>query len=557
LAPFQFIDTSIAVKLIAEESKKSKGNIAMPSVAVHVYACPIEDVSELFVASFSKSAGQSSRFVLAEDAIEVTQLGKQGNEMTLSCKFKVLSLHRSNSAFYLKISAEGFSAAAWSTPFYVIKHKLVVVAQPPSIWYKDQGGRKNNIYAKVELVDKNQVKVLDREVQLRIDLVGEGKENQKMNALCTLNGSTALTRYGEFQLSARINEVSKRNQNLRFRFIIAPDSAPQFGDIAACITDPITVLSKGNGLTSSKHSELFDSTLDQVDSKELKKFDSLAAIVKSLEWRVVGYEYVYVGDAARPQEYSPIFRCPVCFSYKSVKGAGVHNSTCWVIFILYFPSLSNFYFLAQVPIAIRTYNHFRTQASPTRFHSSQSSRSASRTKAKSSDTFEEKHNEMFSALPFSSGIRQDLFPEPHLPSPALSSDDQSSMQFQEFSLETPSGYHNRQSSEESTVGFQSNQPVSNLTLESDVFSILCSNDIGQDYSAFDFYGSLVGFYKLDPSHKLVFTSLIHSSLDLAAKHALEDRFRTESQDRSSSIYLIQNFDGNLDYMKNYIALCHY
>jgi hypothetical protein len=235
----------------------------------------------------------------------------------------------------LKISAEGFSASVWTTPFYVVKHKLKVLQQPPLVWYKDQGGRKNNIHAKIIVVDKNQKKVSEREVQLKVDLVGEGKENQKMNHLCTLISQGTNTKQGEFELLAKINEVSKRNQNLRFRFIIAPDTAPQYGDVAACITDPITVLSKSNNPASTKFApDSNEAAKEKIDDRVLKDFDSLGTLLKSLEWRVVGYEYVYVNETAAPNFTTPIFRCPVCFAYKNAKGTGSHTSNCWVCFFL-------------------------------------------------------------------------------------------------------------------------------------------------------------------------------------------------------------------------------
>jgi hypothetical protein len=139
-------------------------------------------------------------------------------------------------------------------------------------------------------------------------------------------------------------------------------------------------------------------------------------------------------------------------------------------------------------------------------------------------------------------------------SPTISSDDQSIMNLPELTIETPSGSV-RQSSEE-FIGFQMNSPRRMVSSEQDVFAIRCPDDLGRSYSAFDFYGTLIGFYELDTSQCMIFKNLSQMSLDFADKNHLEDQFRKDSQDRSGNIYILQNFDGNLDYMKNYIALCH-
>lgn len=141
---------------------------------------------------------------------------------------------------------------ATSTLMTVIRHRLTITEQPPSLWYKDEGGREKCISISGLLVDEHEQPVQGREVPLKVLLCYEGEECTEVKNQSILKMPTdsvpKVDKFGKVSLRVRIEEVSKNHQKQAFVIQIAPDiafSTDNF-DISADVSSPVTVLSKRN-----------------------------------------------------------------------------------------------------------------------------------------------------------------------------------------------------------------------------------------------------------------------------------------------------------------------
>jgi len=180
------------------------------------------------------------------------------------CEIKVKvkkcdSMVMENKQLVLRARSGSDVQEAWSNPFKVFRHRLVVEATDwNEIWYKDVGGKENILSVPVALVDASNQIITNRKVKLAISCVYDGTmlpvpdqsllkifmsdtENNDHKKLIVLHGGRALIRF-------RIEEVSKNHQNKAFRLKIAPDTrnSPADFDVSTTFTKAISVRSKIN-----------------------------------------------------------------------------------------------------------------------------------------------------------------------------------------------------------------------------------------------------------------------------------------------------------------------
>jgi hypothetical protein len=165
--PFQYLNSTLSLRVFSATQSGSRKPLS-PAISVQVFAHPLLDHAPLFQPN--RNMSKQSELTLAEDACSVITKPAHNGLVQVEVFFKQLSLHRANSEFYLLISAPG-ATPVWSSPFYVVKNKLMITAQPPERWYKDKGGLKKQIRVGIRLTDDHGQSVLKREVPLRVDLV--------------------------------------------------------------------------------------------------------------------------------------------------------------------------------------------------------------------------------------------------------------------------------------------------------------------------------------------------------------------------------------------------
>lgn len=137
-----------------------------------------------------------------------------------------------------------------SDPMTVITYELIIEQPPPSLWYKDSGGRDNFIDMRVRLVDHRHMSVTSRRVPLKVTLYYEnGVMVPKQDILKVEGEILILERRGEASMRFRIEEVSRSHQRQKFIVRISPDTHlnPRNYDINPVETPPIEVMSKPKG----------------------------------------------------------------------------------------------------------------------------------------------------------------------------------------------------------------------------------------------------------------------------------------------------------------------
>lgn len=185
---------------------------------------------------------------------------------SVDLKLRILSCSNAHEgkAFYLRFSgapvpfngqpqSQGVTIMpCTSAHLWVVRHRIRITQQPPSAWYKDEGGRDNCINISGLLVDEHEQPVQGREVPLKVVLAYEGEDTTevKQQNILKIPQETLpkVDKFGKIILRVRIEEVSKNHQKQAFVVRIAPDTdySSENGDISADITTPITVLSKRN-----------------------------------------------------------------------------------------------------------------------------------------------------------------------------------------------------------------------------------------------------------------------------------------------------------------------
>lgn len=139
-----------------------------------------------------------------------------------------------------------------STPFRVVRHRLEIYNDNdiPGTWFRDEGGKGNQIQANVRLLNSKNEIVKSR-VGLRLKCVllfedGEAVSDQSFldisnDTIMFLNAST-----GEAKIKFRLKQVSLKHDSRRFKVMIAPDLHHNLNnsDVSHDITPPIEVKSK-------------------------------------------------------------------------------------------------------------------------------------------------------------------------------------------------------------------------------------------------------------------------------------------------------------------------
>ena len=321
-------------------------------------------------------------------------IGTDGN-VSLRIKITELSMLHQNILFDIQFSQLPSNLphtilfdAVHTTQFTVIRYQIKIIEQPPSYWYKDEGGRDKSIQLSCLLCDHNDELVKIRDIPLNIVLMyhNDNIEKQvvvkKQDILKLQNDDKPRisSDTGKCIIKFRIEEVSKNHQKQLFCIRMEPNIIydPSNADIAADTSKPITILSKRNkrrkkdGTYSAhytddiddnvssnnmsnqntmklEHNQLNSSSdinlpsvneLIRTDHEQSNKhaeqlMNSMNGIIQytqytcktllTLEWQHIGFE---VTENGALNLHRPIYRCPSCWTYKDTIRATTHQSDC-------------------------------------------------------------------------------------------------------------------------------------------------------------------------------------------------------------------------------------
>ena len=144
---------------------------------------------------------------------------------SLDLKVRILqtSMLHGNKPFFIRVSGIPADKSIPShvtimpvatTIMTVIRHRLRITEQPPSIWYKDEGGRDKCININGLLVDEHEQPVQGREVPLRVLLCYEGEDCMEVKNQAILkmppDSVPRVDKFGRVALKVRIEEVCVR-----------------------------------------------------------------------------------------------------------------------------------------------------------------------------------------------------------------------------------------------------------------------------------------------------------------------------------------------------------
>ncbi|KAG7397402.1 hypothetical protein PHYBOEH_000756 [Phytophthora boehmeriae] len=140
--------------------------------------------------------------------------------------------------------------SVFSSPVNVVKEKLHVVAQPPDVWFKDEGGREKCMTVTLELAPAPGSYLEDRVVPLDVKLLYEsGNPVLNQSILRLFPDMRPNMSHGNVTISFRIDDVSKNHQGQSFMLEVGPeqqDGSSMFQDIAPTRTSVIAIRSKRN-----------------------------------------------------------------------------------------------------------------------------------------------------------------------------------------------------------------------------------------------------------------------------------------------------------------------
>ncbi|RLN56024.1 hypothetical protein BBJ29_007839 [Phytophthora kernoviae] len=140
--------------------------------------------------------------------------------------------------------------SVFSAPVNVVKEKLHVVAQPPDVWFKDEGGREKCMTVTLELAPAPGCYLEDRVVPLDVKLLYEsGNPVLNQSILRLFPDMRPNMSHGNVTISFRIDDVSKNHQGQSFMLEVGPeqqDGSSMFQDIAPTRTSVIAIRSKRN-----------------------------------------------------------------------------------------------------------------------------------------------------------------------------------------------------------------------------------------------------------------------------------------------------------------------
>jgi hypothetical protein len=188
------------------------------------------------------------------------------------------SLQCGNRKFILQLSSlnSHLPLTFSSSPIVVISYRLQMIQPtPPTLWYKDHGGKNKWMKLCLQLVNENNFLIKSRHVPLTLSLhysCGTLVPNQTLlKSTPTLPQIIETT--GEVIIHFRIEEVSRSHQNQLFVVRVSPDVilCPLNNDINFVETAPIRVMSKDR-VSSKNHSQIFDSSSSSNSSASSKSF---------------------------------------------------------------------------------------------------------------------------------------------------------------------------------------------------------------------------------------------------------------------------------------------
>lgn len=210
---------------------------------------------------------EKARSSVEKDVMEVDpavpRLGRHGK-----CSFRVrlrdVSMNFDNRDFRLQVAVGGgakgsglavskyFVAPVFSDPMTVVRHRLRIRSetQPPTVWYKDEGGRDKCMEVAVDLVDSEGRRVHGQEVPLRVSLLYEDLQPVGKQDILKLSSDSrqSIDHTGTAMLRLRIEDVSKNHQSKGFVIQVGADvqHAPLNSDISPDTSTSVSVRSKRN-----------------------------------------------------------------------------------------------------------------------------------------------------------------------------------------------------------------------------------------------------------------------------------------------------------------------
>ena len=144
-----------------------------------------------------------------------------------------------------------------TTSLYCVRQKLCVETRDekevtlssPYTWYKDEGGRDKCIELQVKLVDEKNRAILNRSIPLRATVLYENGRVVEMQNIMVINmneSKTVIDKSGMGILKFRINEVSSKHRDQRFKILVSPEDSTDFADIGPACSIALDIKSKRN-----------------------------------------------------------------------------------------------------------------------------------------------------------------------------------------------------------------------------------------------------------------------------------------------------------------------
>jgi len=169
-----------------------------------------------------------------------------------NCKVQIdtYSMFHDNRAFKLVFNVSDHATrhirACETKPFRLVKHRLEIVNEPESTFYKDEGGRSNCLQCKILLKDSQKSTVKNRDIPLTAKLVYEDMTlAQSSRDILEILTQNVELKKGQCSIDFRINEVSKNHNKRAFRVLYECKSTDAlYHDISSCVTNKIMVKSK-------------------------------------------------------------------------------------------------------------------------------------------------------------------------------------------------------------------------------------------------------------------------------------------------------------------------
>jgi hypothetical protein len=228
---------------------------------------------------------------IVEDALNIKNMNRQmihgttGRSpiITLSCKipttnnrpFVLTALPQQNSSLSNPIIPSS------SSSFQVVTHRVEICNENtiPTVWFRDEGGKGNQVVVTVNVTDSNGQFVSSRAgMRLRCILLYEDGSVVPDQSILEISNDTTmyLKSDGTATIKFRITEVSQRHDSRRFKVMVAPDTQYNQinGDVSHHCTPSIEVrskVSKENKLKRQRREEEAKKASENEESNKKKK----------------------------------------------------------------------------------------------------------------------------------------------------------------------------------------------------------------------------------------------------------------------------------------------